>query len=112
MSYDRYVAICKPLHYTTIISNKICYQLVGSSWLAGFLVIFPPLILGLQLDFCDSNIIDHFTCDSAPLLQISCTDTSTLELLSFVLAVPMFKERGALAMALGALGHTVTGGTS
>lgn len=87
MSYDRYVAICKPLRYTTIMSNKICYQLVVSSWLAGFLVIFPPLTMGLQLDFCDSNVIDHFTCDSAPLLQISCTDTTTLELMSFVLAV-------------------------
>ncbi|XP_037371302.1 olfactory receptor 6C76 [Talpa occidentalis] len=87
MSYDRYVAICKPLHYTTIMSNKVCYQLVISSWLAGFLVIFPPLIMGLELDFCDSRVIDHFTCDSAPLLQISCTDTSTLELMSFVLAV-------------------------
>lgn len=50
-------------------------------------MIFPPLTIGLQLDFCDSNIIDHFTCDSAPLLQISCTDTSTLELMSFVLAL-------------------------
>ncbi|XP_007957300.1 olfactory receptor 6C76 [Orycteropus afer afer] len=87
MSYDRYVAICKPLHYTTIMSSKVCYQLVISSWVAGFLVIFPPLIMGLALDFCDSNIIDHFTCDSAPLLQISCTDTSTLELMSFILAV-------------------------
>ncbi|XP_045868574.1 olfactory receptor 6C76 [Meles meles] len=87
MSYDRFVAICKPLNYTNIMSNKICYQLVVSSWLAGFLVIFPPLAMGLQLDFCDSNVIDHFTCDSAPLLQISCTDTSTLELMSFVLAV-------------------------
>ncbi|KAM9229861.1 LOW QUALITY PROTEIN: olfactory receptor 6C76-like [Dugong dugon] len=86
MAYDRYVAICKPLHSTTIMSSKIC-QLVISSWLAGFLVIFPPLIMGLGLDFCDSNRIDHFTCDSAPLLQISCTDTSTLELMSFVLAV-------------------------
>ncbi|XP_045868274.1 olfactory receptor 6C76-like [Meles meles] len=87
MSYDRYVAICKPLHYTNIMSNMICYQLVVSSWLAGFLVIFPTLAMGLQLDFCDSNVIDHLTCDSAPLLQISCTDTSTLELMSFVLAV-------------------------
>ncbi|XP_051026368.1 olfactory receptor 6C76 [Acomys russatus] len=87
MSYDRYVAICKPLHYTTIISTKICYQLIISSWLAGFLVVFPPLVMGLDLDFCDSNVIDHFTCDSAPLLQISCTDTSTLELMSFVLAL-------------------------
>ncbi|ELV12879.1 olfactory receptor 6C76 [Tupaia chinensis] len=87
MSYDRYVAICKPLHYTTIMNNRICYQLVISSWLAGFLVIFPPLAMGLELDFCDSNVIDHFTCDSAPLLQISCTDTSSLELISFVLAL-------------------------
>ena len=71
----------------TIMSNKICYQPVGSSWLAGFLVIFPPRIMGLQWDFCDSNVIDHFPCDSAPLLQISCTDTSTLELVSFVYAV-------------------------
>ncbi|KAM6216379.1 olfactory receptor 6C76-like [Rhynchocyon petersi] len=87
MSYDRYVAICKPLHYTTIMSNKVCYQLVISSWLAGFLVIFPPLIMSLGLDYCDSNVIDHFTCDSAPLFKISCTDTSTLEIMSFVLAV-------------------------
>ncbi|XP_047644456.1 olfactory receptor 6C76-like [Phacochoerus africanus] len=87
VSYDRYVAICKPLHYPTIMSHKVCYQLVGSSWLAGFLVIFPPLTMGLQLDFCDTNVIDHFTCDSAPLLHISCTDTSTLELMSFALAV-------------------------
>ncbi|XP_047644434.1 olfactory receptor 6C76 isoform X1 [Phacochoerus africanus] len=87
VSYDRYVAICKPLHYPTIMSHKVCYQLVGSSWLAGFLVIFPPLTMGLQLDFCDTNVIDHFTCDSAPLLRISCTDTSTLELMSFALAV-------------------------
>ncbi|KAM5254426.1 olfactory receptor 6C74-like [Hipposideros larvatus] len=86
MSYDRYVAICKPLHYTTIMSSKICIQLVFSSWIAGFLIIFPGLILGLSLDFCDSNIIDHFFCDTAPLLQISCTDTHLLETLSFILA--------------------------
>ncbi|XP_006884070.1 PREDICTED: olfactory receptor 6C76-like [Elephantulus edwardii] len=87
MSYDRYVAICKPLHYTTIMNNKICTQLVISSWLAGFLIIFPPVIMGLQLDFCDSNIIDHFTCDSSPMLLISCTDTTFLQLMGFVLAV-------------------------
>ncbi|XP_047405740.1 olfactory receptor 6C76-like [Sciurus carolinensis] len=87
MSYDRYVAICKPLHYTTIMSTRICSLLVISSWLAGFLIIFPPVIIGLQLDFCDSNIVDHFTCDSSPLLLISCTDTYFLELLAFILAV-------------------------
>ena len=87
MSYDRYVAICKPLHYTTIMNSRICNQLVISSWLAGFLIIFPPVIMGLQLDFCDSNIIDHFTCDSSPMLLISCTDTAFLELMAFFLAV-------------------------
>ncbi|XP_046292010.1 olfactory receptor 6C76-like [Marmota monax] len=87
MSYDRYVAICKPLHYTTIMNSKVCTLLVLGSWLAGFLIIFPPVIMGLQLDFCDSNIIDHFTCDSSPMLLISCTDTSLLELLAFILAI-------------------------
>ena len=87
MAYVSYVAICKPLHYTTIMNSRICNQLVISSWLAGFLIIFPPVIMGLQLDFCDSNIIDHFACDSSPMLLISCTDTAFLELMAFFLAV-------------------------
>ncbi|XP_021061451.1 olfactory receptor 6C74-like [Mus pahari] len=87
MSYDRYVAICKPLHYMTIMSNKVCVQLVLSCWLVSFLMIFPPLLLGLNLDFCDSNIIDHFYCDTTPLLQISCTDTQLIETIAFVLAL-------------------------
>uniref|UniRef100_A0A8C4KVL4 Olfactory receptor n=1 Tax=Equus asinus TaxID=9793 RepID=A0A8C4KVL4_EQUAS len=87
MSYDRYVAICKPLHYTSIMNSKVCHQLVLSSWVTGFLVIFPPLILGLNLDFCASNIIDHFICDISPVLQLSCSDTRLLELIAFFLAV-------------------------
>ncbi|XP_059039537.1 olfactory receptor 6C75-like [Mustela lutreola] len=87
MSYDRYVAICKPLHYMTIMSSRVCFFLVFSSWLAGFLVIFPPVMLLLKLDFCDSNIIDHFICDSSPILQLSCTNTHFLELMAFILAV-------------------------
>ncbi|XP_053413040.1 olfactory receptor 6C6-like [Nycticebus coucang] len=87
MSYDRYVAICKPLHYPIIMSPKVCYQLVLSSWVTGFLIIFPPLVLGLKLDFCASRTIDHFLCDSSPILQISCTDTHFIELMTFILAV-------------------------
>ncbi|XP_027622228.1 olfactory receptor 6C65-like [Tupaia chinensis] len=87
MSYDRYVAICKPLHYTTIMSSRVCIQLVLSSWVTGFLIIFPPVIMGLQLDFCASNIIDHFICDSSPMLLISCSDTAFLELTGFFMAV-------------------------
>ncbi|XP_073937854.1 olfactory receptor 6C74-like [Castor canadensis] len=87
MSYDRYVAICKPLHYTTIMSNRICTQLVLSSWLAGFFVIFPPLVIGLNIDFCASNVVDHFYCDTTPLLQISCTGTQLLETMGFASAL-------------------------
>ncbi|XP_048197254.1 olfactory receptor 6C75-like [Perognathus longimembris pacificus] len=87
MSYDRYVAICKPLHYTTIMSNKVCMLLVFSCWLAGFLIVFPPVILLIQLDFCASNAIDHFFCDFSPLLQLSCTNTHFIELMVFSLAV-------------------------
>ena len=62
-------------------------QLVLSCWLTGFLVIFPPLLLGLNLDFCASNIVDHFYCDTTPLMQLSCTDTQLLETLGFVSAL-------------------------
>uniref|UniRef100_G3UF67 Olfactory receptor n=1 Tax=Loxodonta africana TaxID=9785 RepID=G3UF67_LOXAF len=86
MSYDRYVAICKPLHYPIIMSTKVCYQLVLSSWAAGFLNTFPPLVIGLKLEFCASKVIDHFMCDTSTVLQISCTDTRFLELISFVLS--------------------------
>ncbi|KAM6216372.1 olfactory receptor 6C6-like [Rhynchocyon petersi] len=87
MSYDRYVAICKPLHYPIIMSSKACYYLVLSSWTVGFLITFPPLVMGLKLEFCASKVIDHFMCDTSPVLQISCTDTYFLEMISFVSAV-------------------------
>ncbi|XP_049989014.1 olfactory receptor 6C74-like [Alexandromys fortis] len=87
MSYDRYVAICKPLHYMTIMNTKVCMQLVLSCWIAGFFVIFPPLLLGLNVDFCASNIVDHFYCDTTPLMQISCTDTQLMETLGFISAL-------------------------
>ncbi|XP_021030538.1 olfactory receptor 6C1-like [Mus caroli] len=82
MSYDRYIAICKPLHYLTIMSQK-----VFTCWLVSFLVIFPALMLVLHLDYCGSNIIDHFACDYFPLLQLSCSDTKFLEKMGFFCAV-------------------------
>ncbi|CAO2581822.1 Olfactory receptor 6C3 [Lemmus lemmus] len=86
MSYDRYVAICKPLHYTIIMSQKVCTLLVLTSWLVGFLIIFPLVILILKLDFCASNIIDHFSCDYFPILQLSCSDTRLSEALGLYVA--------------------------
>ncbi|XP_006859630.1 PREDICTED: olfactory receptor 6C76-like [Chrysochloris asiatica] len=87
MSYDRYVAICKPLHYTNIMNSRVCSQMVVTSWVAGLLTISPALIMGLGLEFCDVNIIDHFLCDYSPILKISCSNTQVLELLGFILAI-------------------------
>ncbi|XP_014940579.1 olfactory receptor 6C2-like [Acinonyx jubatus] len=90
MSYDRYVAICKPLHYVTIMNNRVCRRLIVWCWTTGFLVIIPPLSLGLKLEFCDSNVIDHFFCDVSPLLKISCSETWLIEQMVIVCAVLTF----------------------
>ncbi|XP_020835108.1 olfactory receptor 6C1-like [Phascolarctos cinereus] len=87
MSYDRYVAICKPLRYTTIMSNRVCTLLVFCSWCISFMIIFIILMLMQQLDYCADNIIDHFICDYSPLLQLSCTDTQFLETMGFSWAI-------------------------
>ncbi|XP_027713885.1 olfactory receptor 6C1-like [Vombatus ursinus] len=87
MSYDRYVAICKPLHYTTIMSNRVCTLLVFCSWWISFMIIFIILILMQQLDYCANNIIDYFICDYSPLLQLSCTDTQFFETMGFSWAI-------------------------
>ena len=68
-------------------SSTICHQLVLSSWATGFLVIFPPVILGLHLDFCDSNVVDLFICDISPILQLSFSDTHLLEMVVYLLDV-------------------------
>ncbi|XP_012507319.1 PREDICTED: olfactory receptor 6C2-like [Propithecus coquereli] len=90
MSYDRYVAICKPLHYVTIMSHRVCRSLVLCCWMAGLLIILPPLTLFLNLKFCDSNVIDHFICDASPILKISCSDTWFIEQMVIACAVMTF----------------------
>ncbi|MBZ3881165.1 Olfactory receptor 6C2 [Sciurus carolinensis] len=90
MSYDRYVAICKPLHYVTIMSSRVCGRLVFCCWIIGVLIILPPLIMILNLEFCDSNVIDYFFCDSSPILKISCSDTWLLEQVVIACAVLSF----------------------
>uniref|UniRef100_A0A8D0WBX7 Olfactory receptor 6C2-like n=1 Tax=Sus scrofa TaxID=9823 RepID=A0A8D0WBX7_PIG len=87
MSYGCYAAICKPLHYATIMNSRVCGWFVSCCWIADWLVIFPSLCLGLNLEFCDSNIIDHFVRDTSPLLKISCSDTQLIEQLVLALAV-------------------------
>ncbi|XP_007518189.2 olfactory receptor 2AP1-like [Erinaceus europaeus] len=86
MSYDRYVAICKPLHYATVMSRRLCIQLVLCSWVSGFLIVIVPHIMTLQLPFCASNVINHYCCDYTVLLHLACSDTHFIEMIEFVLA--------------------------
>ncbi|XP_058414015.1 olfactory receptor 6C2-like [Diceros bicornis minor] len=90
MSYDRYVAICKPLHYTTLMSSRVCRRLIVCCWMAGLVIILPPFSLSQNLDFCDSNVIDGFLCDVSPFLKISCSDTWVVEQMVIVCAVLTF----------------------
>ncbi|KAM5174182.1 olfactory receptor 6C3-like [Callospermophilus lateralis] len=96
MSYDHYVAICKPLHYTTIMNKRVCILLVFCAWLAEFLNIFPPVIIFLQLDYCGSNVIDHFACDYFTLLNLSCSDKWLLEVIELYSAVVILLSTLAL----------------
>uniref|UniRef100_A0A8C5M1E8 Olfactory receptor n=1 Tax=Leptobrachium leishanense TaxID=445787 RepID=A0A8C5M1E8_9ANUR len=86
MSYDRYVAICKPLHYQTIMVFPFCLGLVMFSWIGGLFSTLISTILLSRLDFCYSGDIDHFFCDFAPLVQLSCSDTTVLQLVILILA--------------------------
>ncbi|XP_067173370.1 olfactory receptor 6M1-like, partial [Apteryx mantelli] len=84
MSYDRYVAICYPLRYPMLMNSQFCVQLLLGSWTAGFLATIVPTILVVRLPFCNANRIDHFFCDIVLLIKLSCADTRTVELVSFM----------------------------
>ncbi|XP_003466160.2 olfactory receptor 6C75-like [Cavia porcellus] len=86
MSLDRYLAICKPLHYPTIMNIRMCVLLVTTCFSLGFLLTVIPVLKLSQLSFCGPNVIPHFFCDVGPLARLSCPENPTTERLAYNIA--------------------------
>ncbi|XP_078234872.1 olfactory receptor 10A7-like [Pogona vitticeps] len=84
MSYDRYVAICNPLHYATIMNVRVILYCIVASWLCAASILVIIISLVSQLSFCGPKEIDNFFCDFGPLLQLACSDTSHIRLLALI----------------------------
>uniref|UniRef100_A0A6I8NAA7 Olfactory receptor n=1 Tax=Ornithorhynchus anatinus TaxID=9258 RepID=A0A6I8NAA7_ORNAN len=87
MAYDRYAAICTPLLYTTVMSPSLCRKMVAAAYAGGFLSALTATDLLYRQDYCGPNVIHHFFCDLLPLLALSCSDTSTTQVVVFVVGV-------------------------
>ncbi|KFO20378.1 Olfactory receptor-like protein I15 [Fukomys damarensis] len=85
MAYDRYVAICSPLHYTSIMSPQLCVCLVVLSWVLTTLHALLHTLLVARLSFCGDNAIPHFFCEISALLKLACSDTQVNELVIFIM---------------------------
>ncbi|XP_075200095.1 olfactory receptor 5G9-like [Anomaloglossus baeobatrachus] len=88
MSYDRYVAICNPLRYASIMTSAQCVKLAAMCWMVGFTIILSDTISISMLRFCGSNVINHLFCDLVPLLAISCSDVFIIQLELYILSFP------------------------
>ncbi|XP_039177279.1 olfactory receptor 10A2-like [Crotalus tigris] len=86
MSYDRYLAICKPLHYAMLMNSKTCILLITGSWISGSLFISFIIYLVSKLSFCGPNKINHFFCDLIPLIRLSCDDVTLVEITAFIIS--------------------------
>uniref|UniRef100_A0A803JGD2 G-protein coupled receptors family 1 profile domain-containing protein n=1 Tax=Xenopus tropicalis TaxID=8364 RepID=A0A803JGD2_XENTR len=88
MSYDRFLAICNPLHYSSVMNHRFCCKLIAMSWLLSLSFIPFTLITVATQEFCNQNTINHFFCDYFPLLELSCSDTSLVRILTITVSIP------------------------
>ncbi|KAM9120620.1 olfactory receptor 11A1-like [Pangshura tecta] len=86
MSYDRYLAICKPLRYTAHMDSRLCMQLAAGSWLSSFISLSILVSCMSQLAFCGPNEIDHFFCDLTPVINLSCSDKNLVIMATLILS--------------------------
>ncbi|XP_059512214.1 olfactory receptor 1J4-like [Myotis daubentonii] len=108
MAYDRYVAICQPLHYTTIMREGLCVMLVAGSWILSCGQSLLYTLLLVRLSFCADNAIIHYFCDLAALLKLSCSDTSLNELVIFTEgAMILFLSFGIILGSYIRIGTTI-----
>ncbi|KAM9756418.1 olfactory receptor 6Z7-like [Dama dama] len=108
MAYDRYVAICRPLHYPLLMRPQVCLGLAGTSWLGGLLVSVVKTACIASLSYCGPNVLNHFFCDVSPLLNLSCTHVALTELVDFLSAIVILW--GSLLVAIAsyvAIGRAV-----
>ncbi|XP_015669528.2 olfactory receptor 2A12-like, partial [Protobothrops mucrosquamatus] len=94
MAYDRYVAICHPLHYTVLMNKRMCIFMAMTCWTSGLVLPVAHIVLTWQLPFCGSNLIDHYFCEMPALLKLACADTRVIEKITsvgciFTLLIPI-----------------------
>ncbi|XP_006890803.1 PREDICTED: olfactory receptor 1J2-like [Elephantulus edwardii] len=108
MAYDRYVAICHPLHYITIMKKELCVQLVTTCWVFSCCGALLHTLLMVRLSFCGNNTIPHFFCSLSILLKLSCSDTSLNELAIFTEgAVVVIFPLSGIVISYGRIGASI-----
>uniref|UniRef100_G1TL60 Olfactory receptor n=1 Tax=Oryctolagus cuniculus TaxID=9986 RepID=G1TL60_RABIT len=110
MAYDRYIAICRPLHYAALLNPKRCALLVVTPWVISNLVSVLHLSLLSHLTFCDQRAIPHFFCDLEPILRLACSDTQINNLLILIIGgAVIFIPFTFILVSYALIGSTVLG---
>ncbi|XP_043836460.1 olfactory receptor 11G2-like [Dromiciops gliroides] len=114
MAFDRYLAICQPLYYPSIMTHSFCANLAVFCWVGGFLWLLTPVILISQVPFCGPNIIDHFLCDLGPLLALSCAPVPRTTLAcgtisTLIIFITFLYILGSYGLVLRAVLHVPSG---